>query len=91
LAESFFQSCSPALASGNSAALEAVPGVTPGIIAASITPLKEAFAQSFKYIWIMEVPFMVLALVCVLFLKSTKEQMNWIVNRPVEAITYKKH
>jgi hypothetical protein len=79
------------LASGNAAALEAVPGVTPAIIAASITPLKEGFAQSFKYIWIMEVPFMVLALICVVFLKSTREQMNWIVNRPVETITYKHH
>ncbi|KAL8280453.1 hypothetical protein RQP46_007101 [Phenoliferia psychrophenolica] len=77
------------LAEGDVAALANVPGATAEVIAAGAIALKEGYAQCFKYIWYFEVPFMVLALVCVAMLSSLKGQMNWIINRPVEKITYK--
>ncbi|KAL8290598.1 hypothetical protein RQP46_002856 [Phenoliferia psychrophenolica] len=77
------------LAAGNIAALEQVPGVTAEIIGVGAIALKQGFAQCFKYIWYFEIPFMVLALVAVSLLTSVKEQMNWIINRPVEEIIYK--
>lgn len=80
-----------ALAAGDTAALSAVVGVTPEIIGAGAAALKEGFAKSFSYIWYFEIPFMVLALISVSVLASTKEQMNWIINRPVEAIHHKHH
>ena len=47
---------------------------------------KELLASSFKYVWIVQIPFLVIALGAVCCLRSVKRDMNAIIDRPVEPI-----
>lgn len=73
-----------ALGSGDSAAIQQVPGVTPQIMYAMSVGMKEAYAQSFRFIWFSLIPFVVLTLAGCVCLKSTKKQMTLQVASAVD-------
>ena len=73
-----------ALASGNTAALSKVPGVTPAIIALGVAALKQAFADALRVVYIIAAPFGALACVLCLFLGDLRKTMNYRVDAPIE-------
>jgi hypothetical protein len=80
-----------ALATGDVAALPKIPGVTSAIIAAGITALKQAFADSVRVVFIIAAPFGVVACIACLFLGDLKSTMNYKVDAPLEDLTSKDH
>jgi len=50
-----------------------------------------AYAYALKYIWIVVIPFVVVALILCFFLKGVDGQMNYLVDRPSEAIHHHEH
>lgn len=72
------------LATGNITLAASAPGVTPEMLAAGGQAALEAFADSFRYIWIVSVPFVVVGLVAVSCMSSVREALNAIVDRPLE-------
>ncbi len=80
-----------ALTSQNSAALAAIPGVTPTIIGAALTALKQAFADSLRVVYLIAIPFGVIACLACLFLGNMGRTMNYKVDAPVEDLTAKHH
>lgn len=80
-----------ALTSQDSAALAAVPGVNPTIIDAALAALKQAFADSLRVVYIIAVPFGVVACVACFFLGDMKQTMNYRVDAPVENLTARHH
>lgn len=75
----------------DTAALAKVPGVTPTIIQAALVALKQAFADSVRVVYIIAVPFGVLACIACLFLGDMKKTMNYRVDAPVEDLHAKHH
>ncbi|KIX07467.1 uncharacterized protein Z518_02120 [Rhinocladiella mackenziei CBS 650.93] len=67
-------------------ALMQVPGVTPTIVATSLAAMKQAFADSFRIIYIIAAPFGVVAVIAACFLGSVKHTMNYGVDAPVEKL-----
>ena len=65
-----------ALASGSVAAAEAVPGVTLEIIQAAGAAITQAYSDSFRYLWILNVAFTVLAIIACFFLEPTRQFMD---------------
>lgn len=80
-----------ALTSQNDAALAAVPGVNPSIIGAAVVALTQAFADSVRVVYIIAVPFGVLACIACLFLGDMSKTMNYRVDAPVETLHAKHH
>ena len=82
-----------ALTAQNETLLEAVPDVTPKIIAAGGAAAIQANVKSFHYAWYTALPFSVLALLIVFLLdgKKTKAQMTWLVERPVAVLEHVHH
>ena len=80
-----------ALASQDNAALAAVPGVNPTIIGAAVVALTQAFADSVRVVYIIAVPFGVLACIACLFLGDMSRTMNYRVDAPVEDLHAKHH
>lgn len=80
-----------ALTSQDNAALAAVPGVNPTIIGAALVALTQAFADSVGVVYIIAVPFGVLACIACLFLGNMSSTMNYRVDAPVEDLHAKHH
>lgn len=80
-----------ALASGDTAALSKVPGVTPKVIALGVAALKQAFADALRVVYIIAAPFGALACIACLFLGDMRETMNYRVDAPVEDLHAKPH
>ena len=73
-----------ALTANDTAALEKIPGVSPSIIAASVAALKQAFADSVRVVYLIAVPFGVIACIACFFIGDMKKTMNYRVDAPVE-------
>ena len=67
-------------------ALAQVPGATPAVIGASAVALKQAFADSFRIIYIIAAPFGVVAIIASLCMGNLKSLMNYAVDAPVEKL-----
>jgi hypothetical protein len=80
-----------ALASGNTAALAKIPGVTPKIIGLGVAALKQALADSIRVVYIIAAPFGALACIACLFLGDLRKTMNYRVDAPVEDLHAKPH
>lgn len=72
-------------------ALAGIAGVTPGVIAAASQGLKQAFADSLRVVYIIAIPFGVVACILCLFLGDMKKTMNYRVDAPVEDLHAKHH
>ena len=73
-----------ALLGKDTAALAKVPGVTPAIIGAAAAAVKQAFADSVRVVYIIAVPFGVVACIACCFLGDIRKTMNYRVDAPVE-------
>lgn len=80
-----------AFLTNDTVALMKVPGVTPTIIATSLTAMKQAYADSFRIIYIIAAPFGVVAMIAAFFLGSVRHTMNYGVDAPVEKLHAKHH
>lgn len=79
-----------ALSSDNNAALEGIQGVNPQIITSGVHALKQAYADGFRVVYIIAVPFGVVACVASLFLGDLKKAMNYGVDAPMENLHARK-
>ncbi|KIW97424.1 uncharacterized protein Z519_01008 [Cladophialophora bantiana CBS 173.52] len=75
-----------ALTEGDTAALAQVSGVTSTIIAKGVRALQQAFADSLRIVFIIAVPFGVVACIACWFLGDLRETMNYRVDAPVEEL-----
>lgn len=73
-----------ALTTNDSAALGQVPGISPSIIAAGVAALKQAFADSVRVVYLIAIPFGVIACIACFFIGDMKKTMNYRVDAPVE-------
>ena len=80
-----------ALAADDTAALPKVPGVTPTIIGAGVVALKQALADGIRVVYIIAVPFGVVACIACFFLGDMKKTMNYHVDAPIEDLHAKHH
>jgi hypothetical protein len=80
-----------ALASNTPAALPKIPGVTPAIIGAGVTALKQALADGLRAVYIIAVAFGALACFACLFLGDLTKTMNYHVDAPIEDLHAKHH
>lgn len=78
-----------ALAQGDAAKLVDVAGVSPLIIQQGVTALKHAYADSLRVVFIIAVPFGVVACVASWFLGDLRQTMNYHVDAPVEKLRIK--
>lgn len=80
-----------AVAGGDAAAAAKVEGVTPAMVGAGFVAWKAAYAASFKYIWIVIAPFVLVSLGCCLVMVDSAKEMTFLVDAPVEEIHHKHH
>ncbi|CAM1503636.1 Fc.00g012270.m01.CDS01 [Cosmosporella sp. VM-42] len=80
-----------ALVESNKEALSMVQGVTPEIVAVSIAALKQAFADSIRIIFIIAVPFGVVACLLCCLLADQSSEMNYRVEAPIEDLHARHH
>ncbi|KAJ5611177.1 major facilitator superfamily domain-containing protein [Penicillium lagena] len=73
-----------AITADDSDALQSIRGVSPTIISAGITALKQAYADGLRVVYIIAAPFGLLACVACFFLGDLKDVMNYRVDAPVE-------
>lgn len=73
-----------ALSEDDTVALGEVPGVTPTIIALGIRALQQAYADSLWVVFIIALPFGVVACIASCFLGDLRETMNYHVDAPIE-------
>ncbi|KAL8281240.1 hypothetical protein RQP46_006274 [Phenoliferia psychrophenolica] len=69
----------------------ATNNVTPAILMAGGAAALDAYAYALKYIWIVVIPFVVIAMLSCLFLTGVSDSMNYLVDRPTEAIHHADH
>ncbi|GAB1194715.1 hypothetical protein APSETT444_003962 [Aspergillus pseudonomiae] len=79
-----------ALSSDDSAALESIKGVNSEILNSGIHALKQAYADGFRVVYIIAVPFSVVACIASLFLGDLKKAMNYGVDAPMEVLHTKR-
>lgn len=72
------------LATGNLTLAEMAPGVTPQMLQAGGVAAASAYAFAFKYVWIVQIPFLTVALILACCLKSVKADMNATIDRPLD-------
>ena len=77
-----------AFGTGSPAAIEAVPGISPSIIAAASNARHWAYAHAYRLAWASIVPFVVIAIVCVACLRGVKELMTEHVEATVEHVVH---
>jgi hypothetical protein len=80
-----------ALTSNNATALPGIPGVTPLVIGAGVSALKQAFADGIRAVFIIAAPFGALACIACFFLGDMKATMNYHVDAPMENLHAKVH
>jgi Fungal trichothecene efflux pump (TRI12) len=73
-----------ALAAGDSKAIAAVPGINKSITAAVMNASHLTYASAYRLAWASIIPFVVLAIVAIFFLKGVKEQMTEKVEATIE-------
>lgn len=78
-----------ALAEGQSSELMEIPGVTPTIVAQGVRALQQAYVDAIRIVFIIAVPFGVLACIACCFLGDLKQAMNYHVDAPVEKLHQK--
>lgn len=70
----------------NTAAIEAIPDVTPSIMGASVAAMGHAQADSFRTVYIIAAPFGVVACLLCFFLEDMTKLMSYRVDAPVEEL-----
>lgn len=73
-----------AIAGKDTAALSAVPGVTPAIIEAGAAAAKQALADSVRVVYMIAAPFGAVACIACFFLGDMKKTMTYRVDAPLE-------
>ena len=71
-----------AFASG--AGFSDIPGASPAILGAATSASQETYAAAYRLAWASIIPFVVLAIVAIIFLKGVKELMTEHVEATVE-------
>ena len=66
--------------------IDAVPGLTPGVLGSASHASAWAYAHAFRLAWASIIPFVVLAIVAVLCLKGVKDLMTEKVEATVERV-----
>lgn len=61
-----------------------IPGISPAILAAATDASHEVYASAYRLAWSSIIPFVVLAIVAIIFLKGVKELMTEHVEATVE-------
>lgn len=79
-----------ALARGEPAAIQAVPGISPAIIGEAMNASHTVYAAAYRLAWSSIIPFVVLALICVCFLKDVSHLMTGHIEATVEHIPKEK-
>jgi hypothetical protein len=74
------------MATGSQTALAAVPGINPTILGAAFDASHHAYAAAYRLAWASIIPFVVLALVAVFFVKGVQELMTEKVEATVEHV-----
>ncbi|CAK1365717.1 unnamed protein product [Cercospora beticola] len=74
-----------ALSTGNTAALQEIPGVTPAAIGAGAAALREAYAKAFKIVWLATLAFGLLAVVASFFTTNIDDRLSHDVIRRLGA------
>lgn len=74
----------------DTAALAQVPGISPSIISAAVAAVKDAFADSVRVVYLIAIPFGVVACIACCFLGDMKNTMNYHVDAPVEDLHAKR-
>jgi hypothetical protein len=72
------------LTTGDTAALAAIPGMSTETITNLGKAMRQAYADSYRYMWYSLLPFCVLTLVAACFLTSTKHQLTEEVTTSVK-------
>lgn len=75
-----------AMTSGDPTELAAVKGINPTILAAATNASHWAYAHAYRLGWSSVIPFVVLALICIFFLKGVQELMTEHVEATVEHV-----
>jgi len=73
-----------AMATGSPTALAAVAGINSSILGAAFDASHHAYAAAYRLAWASIIPFVVLALVAVFFVKGVQELMTEKVEATVE-------
>ena len=79
------------IATGDMAALSEISGVTPAIISAGLTSLKQAMADSLRVVYIIAAPIGVLGVIAAFLLGNVAPTMNYRVDAPMEELKAKHH
>lgn len=75
-----------AIASKAMDGISAIPGVTPNIVAAGLAAAQQAYADSYRVIYIIAVPFGVVAVILCFFIPDLSKTMHYRVDAPLEEI-----
>jgi Fungal trichothecene efflux pump (TRI12) len=78
-----------ALATGTATAMEAVPGITPTVIAAVGDAVKVAYSQAFKTVYLTSIAFGGLSIIAALFITSIDDLMTDFVARKIRGVETK--
>ncbi|PMD55689.1 siderophore iron transporter [Hyaloscypha bicolor E] len=78
-----------ALATGTATAMEAVPGITPTVIAAVGDAVKVAYSQAFKTVYLTSIAFGGLSIIAALFITSIDDSMTDFVARKIRGVETK--
>lgn len=78
-----------ALQTGTSQALRDVPESNDDIVASAVNASQWVYAKAYRLAWSSIIPFVVIAIVCVAFLKGVKELMTEKVEASVEPVQEK--
>lgn len=73
-----------AYANGTSAALKAVPGVTPSVLAALTSAIKASYDSSFKLVYLSSLSFAGFALIAAFFGTDVDQYMTSFLNKRVD-------
>ena len=75
-----------ALTTYDFAALPLIPGVTPQVIGAGGTALKQAYADGIRIVYFIAAPVAFVAVLLVPLLANLKDHMDYTVEAPVEVL-----
>ena len=78
-----------AIAAGTSASIEAVPDITPKVIAAVGDAVKVAYSQAFKTVYLTSIAFGGISIIAALFITSIDDLMTDYVARKIRGVETK--
>jgi hypothetical protein len=84
LAEDQVPSLAVGIRAGSKTLMETVEGLTEEILSEAVTASRWTYARAYRKAWASIIPFAVLAMVCVWFLRGVKELMTERVEATVE-------